>query len=107
MDDFIKNLLTTVSVVTVFAGFLTKYLKSESKQREDQLMAQHETNSQLERLNTNMEHRDEMMRKDVNNNFAIINDNFGILNGEFIAIKRVVFEKSKDEPIPLRKTEKI
>ncbi|WP_159641933.1 hypothetical protein [Erysipelothrix anatis] len=107
MDDFIKNLLTTVSVVTVFAGFLTKYLKSESKQREDQLMAQHETNSQLERLNTNMEHRDEMMRKDVNNNFAIVDDNFAIFNGELVAMRRVVFEKSKDDPIPLRKTDKI
>lgn len=107
MDDFIKNLLTTVSVVTVFTVFLTKHLKSESKQREDQLMAQHETNRQLERLNTNMEHRDEMMRKDVNNNFAIVDDNFAIFNGELVAMRRVVFEKTKDDPILLRKTDKI
>lgn len=32
-----------------------------------------------------MEHRDEMMRKEVNNNFAIDDDNFAVFDGKLLA----------------------
>jgi hypothetical protein len=107
MEEFVKYFLSLVSVVTVFTGVVIKYMKSESKQREESLKAQNETNTLLERLNSNMEHQFTLVKKDVNNNFAIVDDNFGIMNGELVVIKRAVFNKDKDDHLPLRKTEKI
>lgn len=96
MDDFLQNILTLGAVFTLLGGILLKQLK-----------ATNETNNQLERLNSNMEHQFTLVKKDVNNNFAIVDDNFGIMNGELVVIKRAVFNKDKDDHLPLRKTEKI
>lgn len=96
MDDFLQNILTLGAVFTLLGGILLKQLK-----------ATNETNNQLERLNSNMEHQFTLVKKDVNNNFAIVDDNFGIMNGELVVIKRAVFNKDKDDHLPLRKTEKL
>lgn len=96
MDDFLQNILTLGAVFTLLGGILLKQLK-----------ATNETNNQLERLNSNMEHQFTLVKKDVNNNFAIVDDNFFIVNGELIELKKVVFNKDKDDPLPLRNTEKI
>lgn len=96
MEDFLQNILTLGAVFTLLGGILLKQLK-----------ATNETNFQLERLNSNMEHQFTLVKKDVNNNFAIVDDNFGIMNGELVVIKRAVFNKDKDDHLPLRITEKI
>ncbi|CAM3608356.1 hypothetical protein ERUR111494_02620 [Erysipelothrix urinaevulpis] len=96
MDDFIKNIMTLVGVIGVVTGILVKQLK-----------ATNETNNQLERLNTNMEHQFTLFKKDVNNNSSILNDNFAIVNGELVELKKVVFDKDKGSPLPLREVEKI
>lgn len=99
--------MTLAGVLSLVGGLIAKYLSNEQKQNEKALRAQYETNNQLERLNTNMEHQFKMYSKDINNNFDIVDNNFVIINGELVEIRKAVFQKDKGNPLPLRKTEEI